>query len=132
MPVDSFFLHSLLQVPENLLSNTHFSVSPEIAYHRAMILTNNQLHRQPDVDDSMSGTTAIGLLLRNRMAYVANVGDSRAVLAERQGDRLVAIDLSFDQTPFRCAQCVCWLSKWLCKTVGDHKPWCGWLQERRV
>jgi serine/threonine protein phosphatase PrpC len=50
----------------------------------------------------MSGTTAIALLLRSRMAYVANVGDSRAVLAERQGDRLVAQDLSFDQTPFRC------------------------------
>lgn len=36
-----------------------------------------------------------------RMAYVANVGDSRAVLAEQQGKQLVAQDLSFDQTPFR-------------------------------
>mmetsp|Transcript_28754 Transcript_28754/g.73192 ORF Transcript_28754/g.73192 Transcript_28754/m.73192 type:complete len:433 (+) Transcript_28754:185-1483(+) len=93
------------KVPENLLANSHFSVSPEIAYHRAMVLTNNQLHRQPDVDDSMSGTTGITLLLRNRMAYVANVGDSRAVLAERQGDRLMAMDLSFDQTPFRRDEC---------------------------
>lgn len=90
-------------MPENLLANSHFSVSPEIAYHRAMVLTNNQLHRQPDVDDSMSGTTAIAALLRGRMLYVANVGDSRAVIAERQNDRLVAQDLSFDQTPFRWA-----------------------------
>ncbi len=44
------------QVPENLIGNTHFAVSPEIAYHRAMVLTNNQLHRLPDVDDTMSGT----------------------------------------------------------------------------
>jgi cGMP-dependent protein kinase 2 len=94
-------VHHFLQVPENMLNNSHFHVSPEIAYHRSMVLTNNQLHRQPDVDDSMSGTTAIALLLRSRMAYIANVGDSRAVLAERQGDRLVAQDLSFDQTPFR-------------------------------
>ncbi len=92
----------VVQVPENLLANAHFAVSPEIAYHRSMVLTNNQLHRLPDVDDSMSGTTAIAVLLRNRTAYVANVGDSRAVLAERQADRLVAQDLSFDQTPFRC------------------------------
>lgn len=93
----------LLQVPENLLNNPHFSVSPEIAYHRAMVLTNNQLHRLPDVDDSMSGTTAIAALLRGRNIYVANVGDSRCVLAERHGDKLVAQDLSFDQTPFRWA-----------------------------
>lgn len=66
------------------------------------VLTNNQLHRQPDVDDSMSGTTAITLLIRSKTAVVANVGDSRAVVAERQGDRLIAQDMSFDQTPFRC------------------------------
>jgi serine/threonine protein phosphatase PrpC len=50
----------------------------------------------------MSGTTAITVLVRGRNVYVANVGDSRAVLAERQGNRVVAQDLSFDQTPFRC------------------------------
>lgn len=94
----------LLQVPENLLNNPQFGISPEVAYHRAMVLTNAQLHRLPDVDDSMSGTTAIAALIRGRTVYVANVGDSRCVLAERQGDRLIAQDLSFDQTPFRCEQ----------------------------
>ncbi len=64
------------------------------------MLTNNQLHRS-EVDDSMSGTTGITVLLRNRTAYVANVGDSRAVLAERYGDKVIAQDLSYDQTPFR-------------------------------
>ncbi len=50
-----------------------------------------------------AGTTAIVAMLRGKTVYVANVGDSRAVVAERQGDRLVAQDLSFDQTPFRWA-----------------------------
>lgn len=68
-----------------------------------MVLTNNQLHRS-ETDDGMSGTTAITVLLRGRTAYIANVGDSRAVLAERHGDRIVAQDLSYDQTPFRCAR----------------------------
>jgi serine/threonine protein phosphatase PrpC len=89
-----------MQVTENLKHNSHFAVSPEIAYHQAMVTANNQLHRS-DVDDSMSGTTAIALLIRGKSVYVANVGDSHAVLAERQGDRLIAHDLSFDQTPFR-------------------------------
>lgn len=49
----------------------------------------------------MSGTTAISCLIRGRTLLVANVGDSRAVLAERVGDGVVARDLSCDQTPFR-------------------------------
>ncbi|KAL6754679.1 phosphatase 2C and cyclic nucleotide-binding/kinase domain-containing protein-like protein [Haematococcus lacustris] len=89
------------KVPNNLLDNPHFQLAPETAHHRAMVLTNQQLHRQAEIDDSMSGTTAITLLIRGHTAYVANVGDSRAVIAERQGDRLLAQDLSFDQTPFR-------------------------------
>eukprot|EP00195_Chlamydomonas_chlamydogama_P010756 CAMPEP_0202906016 /NCGR_PEP_ID=MMETSP1392-20130828/37031_1 /ASSEMBLY_ACC=CAM_ASM_000868 /TAXON_ID=225041 /ORGANISM="Chlamydomonas chlamydogama, Strain SAG 11-48b" /LENGTH=1079 /DNA_ID=CAMNT_0049594355 /DNA_START=194 /DNA_END=3430 /DNA_ORIENTATION=- len=93
------------KVPENLLNNAQLAVSPEIAYHRAMVLTNNQLHRVPDVDDSMSGTTAIAALVRGRHVYVANVGDSRCVMAERSGDKLIAQDLSFDQTPFRRDEC---------------------------
>ena len=91
------------QVPENLLNNAQFLVSPELAYHRSMVLTNMQLHRLQEVDDSMSGTTAIVALLRGKTVYVANVGDSRCVLAERVGDKLLAQDLSFDQTPFRYA-----------------------------
>lgn len=54
------------------------------------------------VDDSMSGTTAVTCLLRGRTAYVANVGDSRAVMAQRgPGESLVPFPLSKDQTPFR-------------------------------
>ncbi|GAX81252.1 hypothetical protein CEUSTIGMA_g8684.t1 [Chlamydomonas eustigma] len=93
------------KIPENLLNNAQFVVSPELAYHRSMVMTNAQLHRLQEIDDSMSGTTAITVLLRGRMLYIANVGDSRCVLAERQGDRLVACDMSFDQTPFRRDEC---------------------------
>jgi cGMP-dependent protein kinase 2 len=49
----------------------------------------------------MSGTTAICVLLRGRSLLVANVGDSRAVLAERVDGGVVARDLSLDQTPYR-------------------------------
>jgi serine/threonine protein phosphatase PrpC len=62
-------------------------------------------HCRSDFDDSMSGTTAITVLIRGRSLLVANVGDSRAVLAEkRQGEPgYIARDLSIDQTPYRYA-----------------------------
>lgn len=85
---------------ENLLRNNRFDVDVAEACHSAFLMTNSQLHAD-QVDDSMSGTTAITVLVRGRTIYVANAGDSRAVIAEKRGNELVAVDLSIDQTPFR-------------------------------
>lgn len=92
------------QLCENLLKDRHFRTDVVQAYHAAFTATNVQLHRH-NIDDSMSGTTAITVLVRGKTLYVANVGDSRAVLAERRGKELVAVDLSSDQTPFRTDEC---------------------------
>ena len=53
-------------------------------------------------DDSMSGTTAITMLVRGKNLYVANVGDCRAVIAQRTRgyNEAEALDLSCNQTPF--------------------------------
>ncbi|TQD79013.1 hypothetical protein C1H46_035490 [Malus baccata] len=85
---------------ENLLRNNKFQVDAVEACHSAFIATNSQLHAD-SLDDSMSGTTAITVLVRGRTICIANSGDSRAVMAERKGDDIVAVDLSIDQTPFR-------------------------------
>ncbi|KAF1859222.1 hypothetical protein Lal_00009806 [Lupinus albus] len=85
---------------ENLLRNSKFHVDAVEACHAAVLATNLQLHADI-LDDSMSGTTAITVLVRGRTIYVANSGDSRAVIGERRGKELVAVDLSVDQTPFR-------------------------------
>ncbi|XP_027923207.1 protein phosphatase 2C and cyclic nucleotide-binding/kinase domain-containing protein isoform X1 [Vigna unguiculata] len=85
---------------ENLLRNSKFRGDPVEACHAAFLATNSQLHADV-LDDSMSGTTAITVLVRGRTIYVANSGDSRAVIAERRGKDFVAVDLSIDQTPFR-------------------------------
>ncbi|PKA54434.1 Protein phosphatase 2C and cyclic nucleotide-binding/kinase domain-containing protein [Apostasia shenzhenica] len=84
---------------ENLLRNSQFHTDAVEAIHAAFLTTNAQLHADA-LDDSMSGTTAITILVRGRMIYVANAGDSRAVIAERRGNDIVATDLSVDQTPF--------------------------------
>ncbi|KAF3333162.1 protein phosphatase 2C and cyclic nucleotide-binding/kinase domain-containing protein isoform X1 [Carex littledalei] len=86
---------------ENLLRNSRFQVDAVGALNAAYLATNSQLHADTTIDDSMSGTTAITVLVRGRTLYVANAGDSRAVIAEKRDDDLVAVDLSIDQTPFR-------------------------------
>lgn len=93
------------QLCENMLRNPQFRNDAIHAYHDAFLTTNAELHHLTGVDDTMSGTTAITVLVRGRMLYVANVGDSRAVIAERRGGNLVAVDLSTDQTPFRKDEC---------------------------
>lgn len=86
---------------ENLLRNSRFQMDPVEACRAAFLLTNSQLHADDMLDDTMSGTTAVTVLVRGRTIFVANAGDSRAVIAERRGKETVAVDLSIDQTPFR-------------------------------
>uniref|UniRef100_A0A0C9S3G9 protein-serine/threonine phosphatase n=1 Tax=Wollemia nobilis TaxID=56998 RepID=A0A0C9S3G9_9CONI len=86
---------------ENLAQDPHLERDIVRAYHSAFRLTNEQLHSDRSIEDSLSGTTAITVLVRGRTLYVANVGDSRAVIAERRAEGVVAVDLSSDQTPFR-------------------------------
>ncbi|XP_059632608.1 probable protein phosphatase 2C 35 [Cornus florida] len=77
---------------------------PVRAYDSAFLATNNELHNSV-IDDSMSGTTAITVLVIGDMLYVANAGDSRAVIAIKDGNQIVAEDLSHDQTPYRKDEC---------------------------
>lgn len=85
---------------ENLLRNSRFHMDAVEACHAAFLTTNSQLHADT-LDDSMSGTTAVTILVRGRTLYIANAGDSRAVVGEKRGNDIVAVDLSIDQTPFR-------------------------------
>ncbi|KAJ4845710.1 hypothetical protein Tsubulata_014580 [Turnera subulata] len=73
---------------------------PIKAFNSAFLVTNYELHTS-EIDDTMSGTTAITVLAIGDTLYVANVGDSRAVIGVKSGNRVLAEDLSTDQTPFR-------------------------------
>ncbi|MBA0685082.1 hypothetical protein Goari_026623 [Gossypium aridum] len=85
---------------ERLANDTTLLDDPLKAYNSAFLATNSELH-DSEIDDTMSGTTAITVLVVGDTLYVANVGDSRAVIAVKDGDRILAEDLSEDQTPFR-------------------------------
>ncbi|URE07677.1 phosphatase 2C [Musa troglodytarum] len=83
-----------------LASDARLSEDPIKAYQFAFLATNSSLH-DSEIDDSMSGTTAITVLVSGGALYVANVGDSRAVAGVWNGNCLLAEDLSSDQTPYR-------------------------------
>jgi len=63
---------------------------------------NKQLHVSREIDDSMSGTTAVTALFNGNDLWVANVGDSRCIIiSEDETGCLVTRALSTDQTPYR-------------------------------
>lgn len=51
------------------------------------------------VDTTLSGTTAVAVLLRGRSMLLANTGDSRAVLGRREGHGVAATALTKDHKP---------------------------------
>jgi len=73
------------------------------AFSAACKQVNMEMHREPTVPDVRSGTTCIAVSVVGLTLTVANVGDSRAIIAtvEESTGKLVATDLSMDQTPFR-------------------------------
>ncbi|CAN6200048.1 unnamed protein product [Urochloa humidicola] len=77
------------------------AADPAAAFREAMLGANAEMHAAAGVDDSMSGTTAVAALVAGGALHVANVGDSRAVAGVWRAGRVVAEDLSWDQTPFR-------------------------------
>jgi len=76
--------------------------NPKQALTVAHFVVNEDMHSDKRFDDSLSGTTAISILFRGKVMYIANVGDSRAIVVSRDSSgRLVARPLSVDQTPYR-------------------------------
>ena len=104
-----------MQLPDMITSYPHFASDPEKAFKHVLPEIHSQLHSS-NIDDSMSGTTCIATLIQGRDVYIANVGDSRAVIAENLNGTVTARALSKDQTPFRygcCTACqaaeqACW------------------------
>jgi serine/threonine protein phosphatase PrpC len=109
-----------LQMPPTLLAQPTVGVAPDQA-HRAAFQDVNRALRASKIDDSLSGTTAITALVRGSTLLVANVGDSRACMAEQHGRKLTAFNLSCDQTPFRCVLVGCAITLFpTCESMAPH------------
>jgi len=83
----------------------------ERACTKAHLACNQAMHESSQVDDNLSGTTAISICFHDKSKMtICNVGDSRAIVGQslrtngnRRGDNypLDALPLSRDQTPYR-------------------------------
>jgi len=62
---------------------------------------NTQLHAAREIDDDMSGTTAVTAIFLDNTIWVANVGDSRCIIISDEGGGHSVKALSMDQTPYR-------------------------------
>lgn len=77
-------------------------VDPRAALTRAVLKTNQELLKVKETDTSFSGSTCLNVLVRGEMVYVANTGNSRAVMGRWRGNHAwEVVPLSVDQTPDR-------------------------------
>uniref|UniRef100_A0A6U8RHK7 PPM-type phosphatase domain-containing protein n=1 Tax=Emiliania huxleyi TaxID=2903 RepID=A0A6U8RHK7_EMIHU len=77
---------------------------PKTALEQVFIAIDTELQTDSSIDAELSGTTAVVALARwtqggRGKVWVANVGDSRAVMAVQKGGKLKAVALSEDQKP---------------------------------
>ncbi|GBG30816.1 Protein phosphatase 2C and cyclic nucleotide-binding/kinase domain-containing protein [Hondaea fermentalgiana] len=92
-----------------MLHHKQLRSAPETAFEDSLIKVNKEMHKQKRkrkgptfFDDTLAGTTCISALFVEDDVIVANVGDSRAILAsDMGGGRIMAQPLSADQTPYR-------------------------------
>ncbi|KAK6161072.1 hypothetical protein DH2020_004453 [Rehmannia glutinosa] len=69
-------------------------------YYKTCAAVDQELEQHPGIDSFYSGTTALALVRQGDLMVVANVGDSRAVLATTSDDgNLVATQLTTDLKP---------------------------------
>ncbi|KAL6334785.1 hypothetical protein AAG906_021549 [Vitis piasezkii] len=83
----------------NKPTTSNFKPHGDFRQWKKTMMESFQLHAD-SLDDSMSGITAIVVLVRGWTIYVANSG-IRAIIAERKGKEIVVVDSAIDQTPFR-------------------------------
>lgn len=84
-----------------LMSRDKYKFDFRRAFLQTFISLDEQMHHASQFDDSRSGCTAIAACFRGNDLLVANIGNSRAILGERRGNRVIAYSLSVDQTPYR-------------------------------
>ncbi|CAN0898560.1 Probable protein phosphatase 2C 35 [Linum grandiflorum] len=86
----TFVNNRLFEILEN---DSTLSDDPIEAYNSVFSMTNSELHNS-EINDTMSGMTAITILVVRDRIYMANVGDSRAVMGVRRRDKIVVEELS--------------------------------------
>mmetsp|Transcript_27353 Transcript_27353/g.76762 ORF Transcript_27353/g.76762 Transcript_27353/m.76762 type:complete len:347 (-) Transcript_27353:774-1814(-) len=96
--------YAMNNIQEKLENHPQLMSDPASALKDVFLSVDSQLRKDPSIDAELSGTTAVVCLMRwmkggKGKAWVANAGDSRAVLGVKENGRLKAVPLSQDQKP---------------------------------
>ena len=71
-----------------------------MGFSASFLHVNHELMRSTHIDSTLSGSTAVAVLMRGDLILCANAGDSRAIVGRlRSNDNWVAIPLSKDHKP---------------------------------
>jgi len=94
--VSEFVLHNL---PRALRGSC--AMEPGQALSEAYLKVDTSLAADANVDATVSGTTAVTCLLKENKVWIANSGDSRAIVVQRTSDvsTMRALDLTIDHKP---------------------------------
>mmetsp|Transcript_85106 Transcript_85106/g.170016 ORF Transcript_85106/g.170016 Transcript_85106/m.170016 type:complete len:1288 (-) Transcript_85106:205-4068(-) len=85
----------------SILQDSKYKYDFAKAVKATWVQIDAEMHECDDFSDYGSGSTAIAAIFRGKEMYVSNIGDSRAIIGERSGKRILAQPLSIDQTPYR-------------------------------
>lgn len=93
--------YALHEIQRRLEKHPAFATNIDAAMIDTFTAVDNSLKDEPMIEPLYAGTTACVVLLRGKTLTMANVGDSRAVLARKEddSDELLAINLTSDQNP---------------------------------
>jgi len=94
--VSQFTMESIHDIMETNASK--LALNPKQAFIDAFEETDNKLRRS-DVNSHSSGTSLVSVYMLDNKLWIANAGDSRAVVGKKEGSKVVAEDLTWDQKP---------------------------------
>ncbi|KAL0918536.1 hypothetical protein M5K25_010549 [Dendrobium thyrsiflorum] len=90
---------ALTSLDGNSTSICHSEIWKE-SFLRSCAAIDKELKENPKLDSFNSGTTALSIVKQGQLLVIANVGDSRAIMATRADDgRLVPLQLTVDFKP---------------------------------
>lgn len=87
-------------LPNTILRHAAVQTRPAVALKEAYVVCDEELAAST-IEASVSGTTAVTVLVKDATYWVANSGDSRAVIGRWKSGKkaMTAHDVSFDQKP---------------------------------
>jgi len=91
--------YAMKEIQTRLENHEDFHANINNAFRDVFLSVDEALKSVQEIEPIFSGTTACVVLMRDKKLFIANVGDSRAVLGRNVNGSFSSVDLSIDQNP---------------------------------